>query len=636
MNRRYSPWVRWLRNSVVAVGLGRLLLSTVAAGDSTNQAPTTIDDLTTTIQGLLQKHKIPGCAISLVSRTNNIWIAGLGWADVAARRPATADTLFRIGSTSKAFAALSVLKLQEEGRISLDDSVKDRAPELQFQNAWEKHTPVRLVHLLEHTTGFDDLHLKDYAHNDPRPASLAEGLAFCASSRISRWEPGTRMSYCNAGPPMAAYVVQKITGVSFEEYVRRTFFEPIGMRDATYFFPTNSADRLATLYAADGMTPEPYWHILVRPSGSINATARDMAAYLHFYLNRGSLTGPAILARTFLDRMEQPASGPSARLGIQTGYGLGNYTTQRDGLLWHGHNGGVNGGLTELAYNLDYGVGYALMVNSESGAGFEAIAKTLSAFLIRDLPKPVLPTPAAVSLQLAPERTGYYRLASPRNQMTYFIEGLLGVVHVAIGPTNLIFKPLLGPAKNLVAASPTTFRPADAPQATATFGQDPEGLALYIGSDTLLQIAAWRVWLPLLVLGGWLVFSVLALPYAFIWAIGWWRGRLPNQASRWLRVLPLLAILSLAGAVALLVFSGSNTTHLFTRFGAPTAWSIGLSILTVLFAAASLGGLGVAFRARRSEPRRLAWMFALILCSLHSVVAAYLAIHGVIGWRIWL
>jgi CubicO group peptidase (beta-lactamase class C family) len=79
---------------------------------------------------------------------------------------------------------LAALKLQEEGKLKLSDKLQQSLPEVAFQNPWESTDPVRLVHLMEHTTGFDDLHLREWAHNDPMPVTLKEALA--ARNRIAR------------------------------------------------------------------------------------------------------------------------------------------------------------------------------------------------------------------------------------------------------------------------------------------------------------------------------------------------------------------------------------------------------------------------------------------------------------------
>jgi CubicO group peptidase (beta-lactamase class C family) len=124
----------------------------------------------------------------------------------------TADTLFRIGSVSKSFAALAALRLQEEGKLKLADTVRQWVPEVAFTNPWEATDPVRLVHLMEHTTGFDDIHLREYAHNEPTPIALKDALAFGAPSRVCRWRPGSRMAYCNSGPAVFAAVVERVSG----------------------------------------------------------------------------------------------------------------------------------------------------------------------------------------------------------------------------------------------------------------------------------------------------------------------------------------------------------------------------------------------------------------------------------------
>lgn len=185
--------------------------------------------LQTAIESILKEAKTPGAAIAIVSRDKAEWIAGIGMADVAAHKPVTAETLFRIGSTSKAFAALAALQLQEEGKLKITDTVRQWAPDVAFSNPWEATDPVRLVHLMEHTTGFDDIHFREYALNDPTPITLKDALAFGASSRVSRWPPGSRMSYCNSGPAVLAAVIEKVSGKRFEDYVQEHFFNPLHM-----------------------------------------------------------------------------------------------------------------------------------------------------------------------------------------------------------------------------------------------------------------------------------------------------------------------------------------------------------------------------------------------------------------------
>ena len=299
-----------------------------------------IAELQRQLEKILEDTHTPGMSVAIVHRDGPEWVAGLGTADVASARATTADTLFRIGSTSKAFASLSILMLADRGKLSLEDPVHELAPDVWFENAWEATDPIRVVNLLEHTTGWDDMHLREYAKDAPG-MTLREGLDYDHHSRTSRWRPGTRAAYCNSGPPVAAYIVEKISGQRFEDFVEQSLFRPIGMKTATYF--QSSPGTASTLYHNDGKTPYRYWNILLRPAGAINASANDMAAYVQFYLNRGAVGGEQVVPAADVDRMEVPASTWAAKDGMKAGYGLSNYWSVRDGFVYHGHNGGVEG-----------------------------------------------------------------------------------------------------------------------------------------------------------------------------------------------------------------------------------------------------------------------------------------------------
>ena len=122
-----------------------------------------IEELRQQLVKILEDTHTPGLSVAIVHRDGPEWVAGLGKANVAANQAATDPTLFRIGSVSKGFVALSILKLANEGRLSLQDSVRQLAPEIWFENRWEATDPVRVVDLLEHTAGWDDLHMREYA-----------------------------------------------------------------------------------------------------------------------------------------------------------------------------------------------------------------------------------------------------------------------------------------------------------------------------------------------------------------------------------------------------------------------------------------------------------------------------------------
>ena len=177
--------------------------------DEKPKPPSPSDELQQQLEKILKDTHTPGVSVAIVRKDGPEWVTGLGTADVASGRAATADTLFRIGSTSKAFASLSILMLADQGKLTLDDPVHKLVPDVWFENRWESTDPIRVVNLLEHTTGWDDMHLREYAKQAPDSMSVREGLDYDHHSRTSRWRPGTRMAYCNSGPPVAAYIVEK-------------------------------------------------------------------------------------------------------------------------------------------------------------------------------------------------------------------------------------------------------------------------------------------------------------------------------------------------------------------------------------------------------------------------------------------
>lgn len=591
-----------------------------------------ISELQQQLTKILTDSHTPGVSVAIVHRDGPEWVSALGKADVASNRNATAWTLFRIGSTSKAFASLSILKLVREGKLSLDDPIHKLIPEIGYDNKWEATDPVRVVHLLEHTTGWDDLHLREYAKDAPS-MSLREALDFGRSSRFSRWRPGTRMAYCNSGPAVAAYIVEKITGQRFEDYVEQNFFQPIGMRTATYFKPDSS--QTTTLYHDDGKTPYRYWNITYRPAGSINASAQDMAAYVQFYLNRGTVNGAQIVPSSDIDRMESPVSTWAAHEGLKAGYGLSNYWSFNDGFVYHGHNGGVEGGLTELAYMPEYGVGYFYSINSGNGDAFSRIGKAIRAYVTLHLQRPAVPAAAALPSDAA-DYAGFYQPDSPRQEMIHFLDRLAGLSRLHFNDGKMLLSSLNG-TSTFIPVSGHLFRyvgkndpPEPAPSA-ALLTPNSDGRFIYAGV-TMKRIPTLFAIFEILVTAFVIAAMISILLYAPVWIIGGFFKKRRRPAERPMRLWPLLAMLSLVAFVAIFILCSGD---IISRLGNVTIWSLGIFATTLLFAAASLISAWQAWRARDEGSRRAVRIYSMIVSAALVIAAIYLAYWGVIGIRTW-
>jgi CubicO group peptidase (beta-lactamase class C family) len=622
-----------------------LLLSVVALCDTfgaeVTGEPKSFSELQSAIETVLKETKTPGAAVVIVSRDKVDWIAGIGKADVAANKPVTAETLFRIGSISKSFAALAALKLQEEGKLKLSDTVKQWAPDVIFSNPWEATDPVRLVHLMEHTAGFDDLHLREWAHNDPTPVTLKEALAYGEASRVSRWRPGSRMSYCNSGPAVLAAVVEKVSGQRFEDYVQEHFFRPLHMDTASYFLTPEVERRLTGLYHADGVTTYPYWHICYRPTGAINASAKDMANYVRFYLQRGSLDGAQLLHSSSMERMERTETLPSTRLGNIAGYGLYNCAMPEGAFTFRGHGGAIMGGLSEMAYLPDAGRGYAVMINSGNGHALVRITKLIRAYLVRDLTPPLLPPPVSVPAELQRHYGGHYQIISPSEQWLYAFDRLAGIKKLTFTSDALSASTYGLGREKWVPVSPRLYRKENQSAATLALLPDEDGKVLVqCGGGTFKKVSALRIWSQAAGIG---LFSSLVLSsvlFAPVWVVRMIFGKLRNAGPLSVRVMPLLGaafliVFDVALAIGLRGMITRNEVDDLTPLGTPSALAITVMLSSIAFALATVASLYVLYRERTAAMNRVVYWHSLAVTGGLLGVAIYYGYWGLIGVRLW-
>src|SRR5437870_2479880 len=162
--------------------------------------PKALEELQRAMKDIVEKNHVTGAGVALVSNGQLLWCGGIGKADVAANRDVTCDTEFRVGSISKTFVALALLRLEEEGRINLYARLQDVAPEIPVKNRWGNTNPVRIVNLLEHSAGFDDMEFAEvYNRHDRADYPLLDVFKRFKEPHSVRWPPGARCFYSNPG-----------------------------------------------------------------------------------------------------------------------------------------------------------------------------------------------------------------------------------------------------------------------------------------------------------------------------------------------------------------------------------------------------------------------------------------------------
>lgn len=609
-------------------------------------APQTIAELEARIRHVLDSAKVPGMGLAIVRHDSIVYTGGFGKARLAPPLAATDSTLFRIGSTSKAFVALTVMALVREGKMSLEDKLSDRLPGFYYRNKWEATDPIRVKHLLEHTSGFDDNSLMSYATNKPE-LTLEQGLQLDSATHVSRWRPGTHVSYCNSGPAIVALMIERIEGKPFEQVIQERWFNPIGMRTATYMRPDTTKLSVASLYAGEPPVVQPYWYVFVRPAGSINANAHDMGAYVRFLLGRGRVDGVELLPVSLLERMEHSQTSSAARAGLTPGYGLHLWrATDSTGFTWTQHNGGVNGGLSDMSYLPEHGVGYAFQINNGDGEALRQLTQAVRAFVTLGL------TPSTPELPVAPiaantraDFAGWYRPLNPRIEHLGGVETVTNIVHVTFSDSGMVVAPLLGKARRFVAVDSMRFRRPGEREATLAFVRDDAndrahgiedvagGLASSFGQVSALR-ALGSIAIAAVGLGG-LALALIAMLWGVLRRV---IAKVRKQAftaapmRRAWRGLALLGVM--ASAWLVLIATASADLQVIGNYNATTAviWALGYAFV---FGSALLMLLG--WRGERSVGAWNAlsrWTArAVMVCAIVS--ATYLLSSGVLGWKTW-
>src|SRR3989440_11705002 len=387
--------------------------------------PKTLEELQQAMKDVLNKEHVPGAGAALVANGEALWCGGIGEADMAAKRAASRDTEFREGSISKQFVALALLKLQEEGKINLYARLQDVAPEVPFKNRWEVTHPVRIVNLLEHTAGFDDMEPSEvYNVHDRYDFALIEVFRRFQEPQTVRWPPGTRMSYANPGNAIAGYLIEKTTGETFDQYIREMFLRPMGMEHADYPFTEANKALLATAYEGNPPKASGFPFIYLRPAGDLKASPGELAKLVQFLLRRGKAGGAQLVSPESILRMETPETTLAAKSGLRLGYGLCNYSSVEGGVVTHGHDGGIDGFISSYRYMPEQNWGYVILLNSDnSQRALESLNHLAIDFLSKDFSKPQMP---AIDLPASELKrfTGFYAPRAPRSQLFAFLDDL--------------------------------------------------------------------------------------------------------------------------------------------------------------------------------------------------------------------
>lgn len=278
------------------------------------QSPT-LPGIGAAMEGMVARSEVSGAVTVVVAKDRVLHLEPHGLADIASKRPMTPDTLFWIASMTKPVTGVAILILQEEGKLHVSDPVAKYLPEFaNLRSPSGKPANLTITQILTHTSGLGEAG----GPAAQRARTLADLVPLWLAAPM-QFEPGAKWSYCQSGINAGARIVEVISGMSFDAFLQKRLFEPLGMKDTT-FYPTEAQRaRQVTAYARnrdtgalDPVPPRPEFGPRDRPpqgNGGLYSTAPDYARFCQMLLNGGTLDGKRYLGAETLKFLTSPQTG---------------------------------------------------------------------------------------------------------------------------------------------------------------------------------------------------------------------------------------------------------------------------------------------------------------------------------------
>jgi CubicO group peptidase (beta-lactamase class C family) len=278
----------------------------------------------------------PGAAVLVARDGKKLLEKDYGLAQVEARTPITCDTRFRIGSITKQFTAAAILKLQEQGKLNVNDPISKYFPD------WPKGREVILRHLLTHSSGIHNFTAKPVFQTNVTVATPLEALVSSFKNDPYDFIPGEQFRYCNSGYVLLGAVIEKASGESYASFLRKTFFKPLGMENTGVYPSAGSLtnEALGYSYENGSVRRSVDWNMSnVAAAGNLYSTARDLSLW-NEALFGGRVLSAASLRAAFTVGV---LAGDDPSHPEDTGYGYGWTIDRLNGAREISHGGELAG-----------------------------------------------------------------------------------------------------------------------------------------------------------------------------------------------------------------------------------------------------------------------------------------------------
>jgi CubicO group peptidase (beta-lactamase class C family)/uncharacterized membrane protein HdeD (DUF308 family) len=442
-----------------------------------------VADLESFLDGLLpteiQRDDIAGVVVAVVKDGKVVFEKGYGYADVKTKRPVVpTETLFRPGSISKLFTWTSVMQLVEQGKLDLDRDINDY---LDFKVEPAFGQPITLRNIMTHTSGFEEA-VKDLINDAPNDKlDLRTYVITHLPRRI--FPPGKVPAYSNYATTLAGYIVQRVSGEPFAQYVEHHIYQPLHMEHSTFVQPVPKGweANLSSGYDLASQDAKPFEYVIPFPAGSVSITADDMTHFIIAHLQNGEYEGARILQQATAEKMHSRTYSAAPDMN---GMCLGFYQENRNGHSIIGHGGDTQYFHSDLHLILDSNVGFFISQNSAGKPESGLREVVFHRFLDRYFPYTPQPTPAIGSAAQDTAKVAGYYIGSRRTgpNLLDALNGISQLKATSDKDGNLVIDDLKGQngqPKKFVEIAPNLYREQDG-QAKVEFFKEYDGKTSFV------------------------------------------------------------------------------------------------------------------------------------------------------------
>lgn len=330
------------------------------------------DELDAFIKSKMTQSKVPGLAACIIKDGEVVWAKGYGWANIQQKVPVTVNTLFMLASVSKTITGTALMHLYEDGDFKLSDPVNKYLP-FAVKNPNYPNNAINFRHLLTHTSGLLDNWdiYEDFYVDGDSPIALGTflknylvrgGKWYDADANFLDRAPGKKYEYTNVGFGLIGYLVERISGLSFNEYCKKHLFLPLEMKETSWFLRDLNASHIATPYEYNTSKKQyqafKHYGFPDYPSGQLRTSVKQLANFLIAHMNFGKFKDTRILKEATVEMM-QTIQYPS----VAPDQGLVFFYEDFEDMELLGHDGDDTGATNRMFFRPEDNVGVIVLTN---------------------------------------------------------------------------------------------------------------------------------------------------------------------------------------------------------------------------------------------------------------------------------